>query len=287
MISLFGRHFGRTDLGFSLAHGIRALSNTHVNESAKAVKYLKSQRKKQKNQAKQAALKESTEHVDPVLGREHTPFIDRIMAEIKEPAVLANGYNKTEVDKYLSALDATRFAQVTLSDKNVFMNSGEPVESLEERREAVMRILSMRNADNKSSVKLALTLAREDFQRFPGDTGSSEVQAACMTVRIQNLAHHVKEHKKDSANTRKLRMLVQQRQSILRYLKRDKPERYYWTIQKLGLTDEAISTEFNLDRRYFQDYKFFGDDILIKDSKKVAEQKRRELRKQKRASDFT
>lgn len=79
-------------------------------------------------------------------------------------------------------------------------------------------------------------------------------------------------------------MLVQQRQSILRYLKRDNPERYYWTIQKLGLSDEAVTQEFNMDRRYMQDFKFFGDKILVKDSKKVADQKRRELRKQKRVA---
>lgn len=133
-------------------------------------------------------------------------------------------------------------------------------------------------------MQIAIRLAREEFQRFPGDTGSSEVQAACLTVRIQNLANHIKNHKKDYANTRMLRMLVQQRQSLLRYLKRDNPERYYWTIEKLGLNDAAITQEFNLDRRYMQDFKFFGDKILVKESKKVAQQIRKDERKQKKAS---
>ena len=105
-----------------------------------------------------------------------------------------------------------------------------------------------------------------------------------MTVRIQNLVNHVQENKNDHKNTRILRILVQQRQSILRYLKRDNPERYFWTLQKLGLSDNAVVSEFNMDRRYMQDYKFFGDRILVKDSKKVADQKRKESRKQKRTA---
>lgn len=67
-------------------------------------------------------------------------------------------------------------------------------------------------------------------------------------------------------------------------MKRDNPEKYYWTIQKLGLNDAAITDEFNMDRRYMQDYEFFGDKVLIKDSKKVADQKRKEIRRQKRTT---
>lgn len=261
----------------------RSYHATTVTQGARAVKFLKAQKRRQKNEARQASIKSSSEKVDPVLGRKDTPFINRIMAEIKEPNVLAGGYEYQDVEKFLASIEATKQEYRNLSPLNPELAQTETSDSLANRQEAISRILNIRNANRKDSMKIALRLAREEFQRFPNDTGSSEVQAACMTVKIHNLAQHVQSHKKDNANTRILRMLVQQRQSILRYLKRDNPERYYWTLEKLGLNDAAILEEFNLDRRYMQDYKFFGDRVLVKESKKVAQQQRKDERKQKRA----
>ncbi|CAR23177.1 37S ribosomal protein S28 [Lachancea thermotolerans] len=267
---------------------VRMFASSRPCGGHKAVKFLKAQRKRQVNQAKQLKLKTALDTIDPVFGRSSTPFIVRVMAEMKEPKVLAQGYENQEVEKLLAAVEAAKREQIELSGFNnaslVPGASENDPEGLASKRESIMRILSMRNASNKDAMKLVVRQAREEFQRFEGDTGSSEVQAAIMTVRIQNLAKHIQENKNDHKNTRILRMLVQQRQNILRYLKRDKPERYFWTIQKLGLSDNAVVSEFNMDRRYMQDYKFFGDRILIKDSKKVADQKRRDLRKQKRSA---
>ena len=272
--------------GVLLLNGVftRSFTSTSAAQGLRAIRFLKAQKRKQKNEARQATLQNALDRVDPVLGRRETPFVTRVMAELKEPSVLSSGYEINEVEKLLAAVESTKAEQLKLSSMNEQLVEPESLESLEARREALLRILSLKNADNKNAMKLAVKLAREEVQRFPGDSGSSEVQAACMTVRIHNMVDHVKEHHKDFANTRNLRMLVQQRQSILRYLKRDNPERYYWTIQKLGLSDEAVTQEFNMDRRYMQDFKFFGDKILVKDSKKVADQKRRELRKQKRVA---
>ncbi|EDO18660.1 hypothetical protein Kpol_1055p16 [Vanderwaltozyma polyspora DSM 70294] len=261
----------------------RSFTGSSILQGSKAVRFLKSQRRRQDNEAKQSKLKNVLDDVDPVLGRPETPFIDRIMAELKEPSVLASGYNKTEVERLFASVEATKHEELNLSTMNANVIEKEDLASIDERREAIFRILSMKNSNQKDSMKLAIRLAREEFQRFPGDTGSSEVQAACMTVRIQKLADHIKDNHKDFANIRVLRILTQQRQSILKYLKRDDPKKYYWTIQKLGLSDNAITTEFNMDRRYMQDYKFYGDKILIKESKKKAEERRRETRRQKKA----
>lgn len=258
----------------------RPFSCSSVVESAKSVKFLKSQRRKQLNEAKQNKIKNSLDDVDPVLGRPDTPFIVRVIAELQEPNVLIPGYKYDEVEKLLVAIEETKKKQASLTGLESLLEE-KPLKELQNKHEAIMRIINMKNASNSEASKLAVKLAREEFQRFPGDTGSSEVQAAVMTVRIQSMAKHVKENKKDFKNIRALRILVQQRQSILRYLKRDKPERYFWTIQKLGLTDNATTSEFNMDRRYMQDYKFFGDAILIKDSNKVADAKRKAARKEK------
>jgi|TARA_B100000809_G_scaffold207335_1_gene209635 small subunit ribosomal protein S15 len=75
----------------------------------------------------------------------------------------------------------------------------------------------------------------ERFARSKGDTGSPEVQIALFSQRIKSLTEHLKEHKKDHATRRGLRMLVGQRAKLLRYLARENFERYRTLIGELGI----------------------------------------------------
>ena len=68
-----------------------------------------------------------------------------------------------------------------------------------------------------------------------GDTGSPEVQVAVLTERIVNLTEHFKTHKKDNHSRRGLLKLVNQRRSLLDYLKRKDEDRYRSLIGRLGL----------------------------------------------------
>jgi small subunit ribosomal protein S15 len=67
------------------------------------------------------------------------------------------------------------------------------------------------------------------------DTGSPEVQVAILTERINNLTQHFKTHAKDNHSRRGLLMLVNQRRSLLDYLRRKNEQRYADLIGKLGL----------------------------------------------------
>ena len=67
------------------------------------------------------------------------------------------------------------------------------------------------------------------------DTGSPEVQVAILTERIQNLTQHFKSHAKDNHSRRGLLMLVNQRRSLLDYLRGKDAQRYTDLIAKLGL----------------------------------------------------
>jgi small subunit ribosomal protein S15 len=67
------------------------------------------------------------------------------------------------------------------------------------------------------------------------DTGSSEVQVALLTERINGLSEHFKTHKKDHHSRRGLLKLVSQRRRLLNYLRRTNPDRYRALIQRLGL----------------------------------------------------
>ncbi|HIG72901.1 MAG TPA: 30S ribosomal protein S15 [Myxococcales bacterium] len=73
------------------------------------------------------------------------------------------------------------------------------------------------------------------YQRKEGDSGSSEVQVALLTRRINELSDHFKDHSKDHHSRRGLIRLVNQRRRLLDYLKKDDAERYVALIGKLGL----------------------------------------------------
>ena len=74
-----------------------------------------------------------------------------------------------------------------------------------------------------------------DFQRVAGDTGSSEVQVALLTARINDLTAHFKEHVKDHHSRRGLLRMVSRRRKLLDYLKGKDVDRYKTLIERLGL----------------------------------------------------
>lgn len=75
----------------------------------------------------------------------------------------------------------------------------------------------------------------EKFKIHPSDTGSSAVQVALLTDRIQYLTEHFKTHSKDHHSRQGLLKLVGQRRSLLDYLKKTDLQRYRSLIQELGL----------------------------------------------------
>ena len=74
-----------------------------------------------------------------------------------------------------------------------------------------------------------------DYQRKSGDSGSSEVQIALLTARINDLTGHFKEHVKDHHSRRGLLRMVSRRRKLLDYLKAKDADRYLALIAKLGL----------------------------------------------------
>jgi small subunit ribosomal protein S15 len=74
-----------------------------------------------------------------------------------------------------------------------------------------------------------------DYKRSPNDTGSPEVQVALLSARIDQLTEHFKVHKQDHHSRRGLFKLVNQRRSLLGYLKNNDADRYKTLIERLGL----------------------------------------------------
>ena len=73
------------------------------------------------------------------------------------------------------------------------------------------------------------------YGRGKNDTGSTEVQVAILTTRINNLTEHLKIHKKDFHSRRGLLVMVGQRRRLLDYLNANSNERYAGLIKSLGL----------------------------------------------------
>ena len=75
----------------------------------------------------------------------------------------------------------------------------------------------------------------KQYGRTEGDTGSTEVQVAILTYRIQELTEHLKTHKKDHHSRRGLLKMVGKRRGLLDYLKKKDINAYRELIEKLGI----------------------------------------------------
>lgn len=74
-----------------------------------------------------------------------------------------------------------------------------------------------------------------DYRVHDSDTGSTDVQVALLTQRINELTEHFKTHTKDHHGRRGLLKLVGRRRRLLDYLKSRDAERYRRLIERLGI----------------------------------------------------
>ena len=73
------------------------------------------------------------------------------------------------------------------------------------------------------------------FELHEGDTGSTEVQVALLTERINQLTGHMAANRHDYSSQRGLLKLVGQRRRLLTYLSKQDVGRYHSLITRLGL----------------------------------------------------
>lgn len=75
----------------------------------------------------------------------------------------------------------------------------------------------------------------KDHQTGAGDVGSTEVQVALLTERINQLTEHLKINKKDLHSERGLELMVEQRKRLLKYLAGRDQDAYQALVKKLNL----------------------------------------------------
>jgi ribosomal protein S15 len=143
-------------------------------------------------------------------------------------------------------------------------------------QEAINRIVNLNNGNTKDRVRLNITKCIETFgrhytdstlppkpsavahgwgpvhperaPRIGPDTGSAEVQAAILTVKIMNLSRHLETANKDKHNKRNLQLLVHKRQKLLQYVRKKERGGPRWQnlMGTLGLSDAAWKGEVAL-----------------------------------------
>ncbi len=79
------------------------------------------------------------------------------------------------------------------------------------------------------------TVIQGQFQRHERDTGSSDVQVAVLSKRIEKLTEHLKANKKDHSSRHGLIKMVSARRRLLDYLKDSDIDRYKRLIKDLGI----------------------------------------------------
>ncbi len=88
---------------------------------------------------------------------------------------------------------------------------------------------------NKSKKDIISDFSKDGKNTGGKNTGSTEVQCALMTKKIEDLTNHLKTHKKDFSSRRSLLILVGKRRRLLDYLKSNSSSSYDDLIKKLNI----------------------------------------------------
>lgn len=76
---------------------------------------------------------------------------------------------------------------------------------------------------------------RKEFGQSANDTGSPQIQIACLTFQINVLTEHLRDNQKDHSSRRGLLRMVSRRRRLLDYLKENVPDQYVDMITRLGI----------------------------------------------------
>ena len=95
--------------------------------------------------------------------------------------------------------------------------------------------MAVTGSRQKAEAKTQTQAIIKKFRQSDLDTGSSEVQVALLTAKINELTTHFTKHKKDVHGRRGLVRAVNQRRKLLDYLKRTSPKRYDTVIRELDI----------------------------------------------------
>mmetsp|Transcript_33108 Transcript_33108/g.72948 ORF Transcript_33108/g.72948 Transcript_33108/m.72948 type:complete len:161 (+) Transcript_33108:162-644(+) len=105
--------------------------------------------------------------------------------------------------------------------------------------EDILSAVSLDTANSKEICRYKISKAIHEHQLHRSDTGSASSQIAAMTQRLQNLARHFAQHRKDKHSNRGFQMLAARRKRMMQYMLRTDLPRFEKLTVTLGLEKEA------------------------------------------------
>lgn len=195
------------------------------------------------------------------------------------PHILNNMLHKSEVEQaiqnaYALAKPVESFLGASVDPAKIEQDYRKHEENHARAAEAVRRITSLEHASAKDRQHANIRRCIETFGRHNTDltlrpkplsrgqpdaekpirggldTGSSEVQIAILTTKIQALASELEQNRgyKDKMNKRNLRLLAHRRQRLLRYMEKKErgSDRWHHMLQTLGLTPASWKEQITL-----------------------------------------
>lgn len=115
-----------------------------------------------------------------------------------------------------------------------YMNGVKEEEFFEAKAEHLKGHFSWKTATKRELIKLKIAKAVAKFGKFKGDTGSTPVQIAILTIRIKSIERKLK-REKDIHNKRSLVRLKERRKGLMKYLLRNNSLEYYKTLKHLNM----------------------------------------------------
>ena len=108
-------------------------------------------------------------------------------------------------------------------------------EDFEGRSPLIKQALSLSNATDKQLLGFKKAGAIRKFQNDLLDTGSPQVQVACLTEKINHMVGHCVSNNKDHKSKRKLKELFSRRVRLLNVLRRKNPNYYIWVVRDFNI----------------------------------------------------
>ncbi|KAK9466954.1 hypothetical protein V1512DRAFT_262739 [Lipomyces arxii] len=205
--------------------------------------------------------------VNPIFGT-YSPIVKHILKTLrtedekaltKDPAeelfptigkdTLGFGIEQKELQHITRGLGT---ALIVRASPAIYGDSATPPPTVKAERlktEAVKRILALNHGSATQERSFLVQMAIKHFGSHALDTGSAESQAAIQTVHILAMAEHLRYNPHDAYTKREITMKVQQRNSMLKYLRNLSLTRYNVCLQKLGLTNESVTSEFRYNSK--------------------------------------
>lgn len=187
---------------------------------------------------------------DLVKTRFNSELREYILKNRKRAREEASSYLSREINKRREINKFTRFhmGDIQVSQLEAGSSKGGRLANTNHRNQVDFRAIRslLDEYDAKKPKHSSASLAKREeriskrriiskFGKNPLDTGSTAVQIALKTARIEALKEHFANAKKDKHSKRGFIQLIQDRKALLRYLKTTRPEEYKRVITELNL----------------------------------------------------